>query len=122
MIRCRIYSCKRYPYQPCCEGCRDADTCEARCKNHPSRCKCAAEGALPCEDRKQFRPAKPRKKPPPDRPVSRPGARTIDWTLIQRLRDLGWSLSRIAAETGTTPAYVSRVLKKIRQLGGDPFG
>lgn len=46
MRRCKIAAgCKR-PDKPCCVDCPDK-TCQARCKNHPSRCACWEEGPPP---------------------------------------------------------------------------
>ncbi len=109
MIRCKIYSCRRYPYQPCCLGCTDTD-CPDRCKNSPSRCKCAADGALPQDGRKR-------------RQHGRPNARKLDWNEIWRLHhEVGWNAIRIAMEMATTPTYIRRILRKLEDQGGDGHG
>ena len=46
MRRCKIAVGCKNPDKPCCVDCSDK-TCQARCQNSPSRCKCWEEGPPP---------------------------------------------------------------------------
>lgn len=103
MIRCKIHSCRRYPYQPCCSGCRDFGTCLDRCLNGPDRCGCSVEGALPAVNDAQ--PAGKK------RQAKRP---TYDWTEMERLRENGMSNEEIAHKLGCSRNTVDYALRKMR--------